>query len=408
MRLIWLTITALVLITSAGAQEPDPLLPPLPEARYALSQALAAGGIISPAAAVQAPAAFWNSSGWTGRVMSFEPSEYLAGGSMDYVIEISDPPDHAGIYHLRASDGWLHGAVYDEAENPPDPSLDSQQCLTTAQGYLSTHYPGLIDATWCLNNSRNWSVQSGWQYRWSKILDPISGAESDAGVVVEVSNRTGRVLSAFIHGYELTGPTAPQVTQAQAAQIAAQVTHVDPVQYPFLEVRLQMGEDAFGVQVPWWMFCQAVPLPDPEEGTEDVITSVNGLTGEAFCPYGLGAPMSKKPRKPDHRAARKGTPVPIRLRMNAGKPFTSVLPPEMRQGRLWIRAELLKGLGAKVKRDEKTLEVRFDKDAPLGVADLSARRKENGWWVPLRAVAARCGWKVRWDGRARLATIKPV
>ncbi len=73
-------------------------------------------------------------------------------------------------------------------------------------------------------------------------------------------------------------------------------------------------------------------------------------------------------------------------------------------GRLWLRAELLRGLGARLLSEPGRLKVRAGSRC-LDAAALGAQWRERGWWVPVRGAAQAFGWGLTWRARSREAVV---
>lgn len=79
----------------------------------------------------------------------------------------------------------------------------------------------------------------------------------------------------------------------------------------------------------------------------------------------------------------------------------------MQNGQVWLRAELLRGLGAVVNSQPKTLRITLDKHE-LTNKSIGAKFHDFGWWVPLDKTMQAVDWRMTWNEKTREAIVEPA
>jgi hypothetical protein len=328
-----------------------------------------------------------------------------------YDVRAKDGSGRSESFFVRASDGMVllmsspgRGPRLDP-ETPP--TLTLEQATTIARQFVARCAPDLMRRRWQLAPEQYLRNGRVFNIIWMESFGS-HGAVSSHDMWLKVDGVTGEVLL-FVRppDFTLMAPTQPQITLDQAKRIAAPFKLYDEADVPFNEVWLQVQKDPFGIQRLRWHIRQ---MPNLVPGTTEENffrkpfgVEIDALTGEIVS---FDVPLSAGPGRvptPPRRA------VPIALRLaSEPKSFTSyAAPPQMMDGALWVRAELLRGLGARVEASPKQVEVRSG-DRRVKGGEVGARWKDWGWWVPLRATAAKLGWRVEWMPAQRQAVLRAV
>ncbi len=223
-------------------------------------------------------------------------------------------------------------------------------------------------------------------------------------VRVRIDGITGDVVGYIIpRDTSITGPTVPLITEAQARQIAVPYARYDLSQVPFTEAVVDLSEDVLGVQ---WLTWTVRQYPTPQDPTDHFGVYVDAISGEVT---GVEAPLGSRA----DREVRPVPPLPHHVRLlketASGEEVRSAAFPAIEKGSTWVRVELLRGLGARVKTDRKGAQVRAG-DKTLTAAQVGAKWRDYGWWVPLRPAAEALGWQVAWQAATKdvVVTTRPA
>jgi hypothetical protein len=237
-------------------------------------------------------------------------------------------------------------------------------------------------------------------FDWHEVLNEY-GTEACWWLMVIVDGTTGKILQFAAPPDRVAGPTVPHITLEQAVSIAAQFTPNTSPEIPFDEVYLRLSEDKYGIQRLVWELCRNLQV-DPTDPIPNEIVWLDAITGEV---------VRVKPKGVRSFGGGDGSAKlsPLRapkyvVRPAVGQPLTPSVPPLLDKGSLWIRVELLRGLGARVQIDPKGVEIRAGERTLTGKA-LGAKLRDYGWWVPLRATARALGWRVDWVSAKREAVV---
>jgi hypothetical protein len=384
----------------AQAQEPHPL--PAHQAA-ALQWMLAEGLIVSPAQAAGAVQTLWGEATPTPRIEAFSVSENPRGrGSPWYAVRIDEGRPFEGRYDIRAQDGVLMGFSRPGTPgtnvgadgNLLPPTVPVAQGRATAEAFATQMIPTFPQRRWRLTKAEDVGYYG---YSWQELVGPLDAvAPWDLRVCVDWFN--GEVFSYGRPTEELRCPVVPDVTLTAAKALAGPHAWLDPVAFPFVG-ELQIHESEFGVQFLVWELRQ---YPDPQDQPNTFFAvGVNGLTGEVYPPIG---PLGGAPPEPGGHRPRPvpAPPGPLLLVPGRELPIRGADGPLRREGRLWLRAEALRALGADVWLMRDRLVARQGQRR-LTLAKLGAVRRQYGWEVPLRQAAAVLGWEVRWDGKKQQA-----
>jgi len=294
-----------------------------------------------------------------------------------------------------------------------------QAAMDAAVQFARAHGVELTDSSW-IPDSLEWATKpNGYDFNWNRVLN-ASGVRMPFDLGVYVDGTTGAVDRCAFPPERITGPTVPAISEAQARQIARQIAPMDPEQVPLTSTILRLSEDQLGVQRLLWDFIQHFDTPpdwpDGEPLPPDGNISVDAITGEAAIGLPLGSPMAERSRRGLARLARtppRRLPRPLStwVRVKGGKTVkldAASLQPEarLRQGRLWIRAEYLRALDARVLAEPGRLKVRAGSRCVDGDR-IGAHYQENGWWVPVRGLADALGWSTMWLRDSRTAVLDP-
>jgi hypothetical protein len=317
-----------------------------------------------------------------------------------YEVTVADPHPWAGDYGVRATDGiviFMHRRR-PERSSEETPSLSLEEAYNIAANFVRRHYPPFTKRRWQHEPFRYSRIGNEYHFSWQEVLN-AQGVLGPYFVQVTVNGITGDVVNYYVPPERrIIGPTIPQLSYLRALQIARRYAFFDPDAVPFQEVTLQVSENAQGIQWLWWRFNQ-FPKPD-EDPTLRFTVLVDAIRGYV----NFDKPLSeiagiKVPRIP---------PLPrtigLRLPSAQGRLLQSPVPPVIQNNNLWIRVELLRGLGARVQIDPKGVEIRAGERTLSGKA-LGAKLRDYGWWVPLRATARALGWRVDWVSAKREAVV---
>jgi hypothetical protein len=83
----------------------------------------------------------------------------------------------------------------------------------------------------------------------------------------------------------------------------------------------------------------------------------------------------------------------------------SIVAPRILDGKVWIRVEMLRGLGGLVDVDSTDVRVRAN-NRSLDRQALHAEKRDYGWWVPVAHVARSLGWKTAWVSAERTIIVE--
>ena len=301
---------------------------------------------------------------------------------------------------------WTNLARDIDYEHTPS-TLTRAQAQALAEQFLRLHYPLARQGQWRFAPNMEYWLHSNapalFNFSWYPVLNAQWGTLGIYPVNVIVDGILGTVKEFDRpRDYVVTGPTAPNVTPAQAYRLAAQFADYDLTQVPFEAPFLQLQEDDFGVQTLHWEF-QQHPIPgDPHHHPARIfINATNGrpniwpgnMGQGSFGGSGFGSVKIAARLNPSRRELLPAKRV--KVRSLGGVDLVCAVPPVIERGHVWVRAELLRGLGLDVQATPATLLLRQGEQTLTG-EQVGAKRREGGWWVGLLAVADKAGWRVTW------------
>lgn len=366
-----------------------------------LERAVAEGRSVTAEQAMQGVRLFTGNPDLALRVRRFEDSAKLIDSEWTlFILETLHEP--RSTFFVRASDGKPYFIDHEDASNPSEtPVLTLLQARESAVQFIQARYPGFNEAEWVFAEG---GESDGGDYRlaWTRVLNE-HGTRAPYRLAVSVNGATGQVIHCSLPPDRITGPTVPTVSAQQAAQIAAGIAPLDPVQVPLGVPVLQMSEDPFGIQSLIWEFFQRPAPTEQRPEPAGYYILVNAIDGRAGVLWPLGA--SPPARSTEALRRQQAKRPPVRLRTSEGKEVRSNAPPQVTANRVWVRAELLRGLGAFVYPEAKRLRARSG-DRLVEGPELQAELRKGHWWVPLRAAAVAFGWVVKWDSKSREAVVR--
>jgi len=366
---------------------------------YAEVQSAIANGVaLPPAQAAQSLQSFWNAPGLPVNAVGFWNEGQASPYSFHYHMRVPTGPQ-AGLYMVRATDGALSGMALKTPSVTEDtpPAIDVAGARQVASQFAQEHYPGFAATQWAVSTDEEANGNDAYQFIWTPLIGN-SGARAPWGLFVDVDKYSGTV-NFFSRPYDqpVNCATDPQITMAQAIQIATPFAYWDPALVPFTEAQLQISIDSVGInQLVWNVF-------QYEDGTHQGAhfeVNIDAITGEVT---GFSAPLGQPLVTPQNRTAmtRRSQATTtkkrksLRLRSSDGPEVYSFCAPQVRAGQMWVRAELLRGFRAWVTSTPEHLVIR-DQRRRLNEKTAGAQWRDGGWWVPLRATAAGLGWPVHW------------
>jgi hypothetical protein len=321
---------------------------------------------------------------------------------LHYTVVTPEYPATGGAFAVRATDGKVLSMQLRFPDGATIPKLSLQEARAIAEDFARRHYPPFAQFQWVPAPAFSNGNQGTYIFIWYRVLNAYGVlAPMGTDLEVRVDGITGQVFSYLAPmDIPIMAPLVPRIPLEQAKQIAAPFAALDLAQVPFNLAYLQISQDSFGVQrLEWHISQQPRPVTDPELHYD---VWVDALTGEVTgLPGGFlgGAPGARRRTLP---------PLPqkkqISLRSREGKLLHSYAAPVLKAGRLWIRAELLRGLGARVEADPKSVVIQVG-NRRLAGKEVGARWQDYGWWVPLGKVAQKLGWQVSWHPRTQDAVV---
>jgi hypothetical protein len=368
-----------------------------------MSQAIADGRAVPPEQAIAAARQFVGDPNLPVTITAF--NDDLALSDTEWCYYTLRTP-----YNDRFSVKGLDGKVYDwsgtsvvsplHLDPTATPTVTVEQARATAIQYAHQRVPGFDETTWV--GSFNETSRGTIDFAWFPVVGPVP-ALAPFILQVSVDRFNGQVTHIAIPPNRITGPVVPAVSEQQARQIAARVAPFDPALVPFSNVELEMVEDLYGVQGLLWNLDQK-PGPRPENAVEEGYPGeanilIEGMTGIADVAFPLAFSGKRPIRGQAALRAQKKGPRPVTLRPAGGKP-ADCYAYEVKGGRLWVRAEMLRAAGARLLVEPGRIKARRGA-AVADAAGLGAERRGGNWWAPLRKAASALGLAAAWDGKRR-------
>lgn len=390
-------VSALVLATVAtsGTVRAGSQLALYPDAEAMLAQAIAEGRAIPAEQAIASVRQFWGQADLPAVVDGFYDEGPVGRIGTSYRLRV-DGTLFPGSYHVRAQDGLLISFYLHDMESEDDPVITAEQALAIAEQFVRAHYPAFEQYTWQLGPEKYRNHGSRYEISWSKVLNQY-GTLAAHDLFVDVDAVTGAVISYATPPDRITGPTVPQITLSQAMALAASYAPYDPTVVPFIRPLLQMAEDAVGIQSPVWKMYQQ-PQPTAEEPAPiEYVIEVDAITGDVSV---LGALGGQTPARLARRIRSQAIRKPAALLCDANGTRVPSVAPVIRNRRVWVRAETLRGVSARVEVGPQGVVVR-DGTRKLAGSSVGATQEKDGCWLPLRRVADALGWRLLWQAKQR-------
>jgi hypothetical protein len=420
MRTLSVVLLMLALASQLGAaslQVPTPVSETelAPDMQALLDEAVADGRAVPPEVALANARQFMGLPDLPVVVTGFFDDTRLVDIEMCYYRLRTSEGD---LIDARGADGgvyrWGAGAGGPISTEPGSvPTVPFEQARTAAEVYLQARYPGFANVTWSIASEEETTGSDRYRFTWTRILNE-HGTRAPYSLRVTVNGISGQVIGFCAPPERITGPTVPVITEAQAREIARTVAPLDPDLAPFTQVQLRLTESQFGVQhLVWELLQQYTPPPNTAPDSpvpDDGLISVDAITGEAFVAEALGSPLSERTRKGLAKLHQQRRPPSlVRLSDKGGERSIAALGGEaqIREGRLWVRAELLRALAARVLAEPGRLKVRGGRRCVDAAAVGGEYRQApfGQWWVPLRRAVEALGWKVEWRAKQREALV---
>lgn len=391
--------TSLSAAGTPASPAPGPIIPRRQRDRVLLDRAIRDGRAVTPERAIESVRQFCGDPNLEVSVERYDDTPlYSAGIGSHFRLRVSGGP-WEGSFTVRAEDGsvrhWFgHGDIdYSEQRVPLISNQEAEQC---ARQFARERIPGFDQRVW--HTPREYPVIQDATYDviWTEVLNR-SGALACWSLELTVDRASGRVISYTAPQDRFDGPLVPRISRNRALQLASRVAAYDPKRLPFQEITLEVMEDPYGVQGLGWSLMQ---FPDPATPDLHAQVLVDALTGQVSPPVGPLSAVSSAGERSIQPAPVSTTP---QLRPLQGEPIHS-FPLHRRDGALWARAELLRGLGALVSITPEHLLVRAG-GIRSDEKSLGAERRSDGWWVPLRKGCTALGWETRWDAREQQVVV---
>jgi hypothetical protein len=364
-----------------------------------LDRAIREGRSVTPEKAVESVRRFCRDPNLQVSVELFrENAQHLGRVASHFTLRVENGP-WAGVYTVRAEDGSVQTWFASRPDEPDEdlaPVISPQTAEQLAKQFARERIPAFDRRIW--RTPREYPIAAGRSsdFIWTEVLNSF-GTLACWSLELTVDRATGRVVSYAAPQDQFHGPLVPRITRDRAIQLASRVAAYDPKRLPFGEITLEATEDRYGVQGLIWSLVQ---FPDPHRLEYFSSVLVSARTGEVAGPPGPLSAISATPRRTTAASGQPGKPL---IRPASGEPIRSA-PLEHRNGALWARAELLRGLGAIVAVTPEHLLVRTA-DSRGDEKTLAAERRSDGWWVPIRTACTALGWKARWDSKAQQVVV---
>jgi hypothetical protein len=242
-------------------------------------------------------------------------------------------------------------------------------------------------------------------FLWSPVLNETYGTLGPYNAIVKVDGLRGNVVAYHVpRTMTYNAPTEPRISLERARRIAARFATYDPAKLPLIHPTLRVGETPYGVYYLSWKFYQVFHPEDEATIIEGGFSAeVDAITGDGRpSPGWFGAPADPKYLN-KHRAAPpeyKGVVVQSADR----KTLAARGCAEIVKDKVWIRAEVLRGIGAQVDVTQQSLNVAID-GRRLDEQALGAQYRDNGWWAPLREFQSAAAIRVDWVPEKKTAVI---
>lgn len=386
-----------------------------------LQSAIQDGRAVRPEQVVESIRGFLGRSDVSVRIRRFKDPGDIGYDGTHYNAVVDDGPgsDATGDYDCRALSGRVFGFGKDRtpgsAELPP--AIDRAEAHEVARQFVLQKCPEFSARQWAEDSS--WADDAGddFQFSWTEVLND-HGTRAVYDLRVSVERCSGRVVYYQFPPDRVAAPLVPGITLEQAKTLAAEFAVYDPAIVPFDPCFPKLLEDETGIQSLWWELHQPVQEP----GAVGVrVLHVEALNGAEIIPppAPLGQVERRAVRREPWRSAwskrsaalhrklaarvKPGEPK-ARIAHAGGRPLDCSVSPVIRDGRVWLRAELLRLFEARPYTTGKGLLLRAEDRRLLG-AECNARYRDHGWWVPLRKVGEAFGWKVAWSPKGRTAVV---
>ena len=364
-----------------------------------LSGSAAAQSYVTSEQAQEAVRQFWADASLTVNVRVLYDVPAVGEDGPRYTLEVPAASEHAGDYEVDAVSGRVIFFLLEESHDDDPPQLDLATARGIAEQFATDHYPEFPPRQWYLEPERTQIAGGHYVFSWYWILN-AEGTLAPYDLRIEVDGTTGNVVMYKQPPDNISAPMVPQITLAQALQIAEPFAGYDLTEVPFNENVLRIAPDNLDVQVLVWELSQ-VPDSTPDNPwpahMSVLVDAITGVVLQVSRPFGI----QTFPANGDAHAP--SSPDPISIRTLRGEPVPCLAPPILHDGRLWVRAEMLRAFGAKVESSRQrlafTVGVRH-----IGSDEVGAEWR-NGWWVPLRRSANSFGWQVHWLALSREAVI---
>ncbi len=142
-------------------------------------------------------------------------------------LEAIAPDGSRAIYAMDSETSEVRGFMrYNQVA--PEVLISQEEALDVAQTLAQRHFVGLDELLLERQELLDHGAKQNkfYMFQWTKFA--ASGAVLPVGVIVQVNAATGEVAAYLSRNEEVTIPTEPQVTQAQAEEIALRA--VDPME----------------------------------------------------------------------------------------------------------------------------------------------------------------------------------
>ena len=325
------------------------------------------------------------------------PHKDVGWGQLDpyFRVEVTTPP-HAGTFYVDAASGRLMsmGLHYIGSSDPVRVTPEAARQI--GERFLGANWPEFLRRKWRFECLFNEPFPPGrYELIWNQVLSE-SGALAPWNLTVGIDAASGRVvIYRAVPDQEIQCPVTPNISLAQAKNIAAAHARYPLQRSPFVESRLHVIEDRNRVQ---WLLWHLRQYDTPDIAFGVYIDSMSGEVLGTEFPLGMG------PNSPLGPAG--GRPAPrillARSHAAAAQPLASSVPPEVRGSRMWIRAEMLRAAGAEVETTNEELSVSAS-GRRFTSSQLNARKGE--WWIPLAPTLRLLGWEVSWVNRTKTAVL---
>lgn len=356
--------------------------------------------VVVPSRAVSAVRQFAGNPRLDVTVSAFaDDAERLWDREWSYYGLTVEDPEWGGAYTVRATDGRLVAMSLHRRRTSNAVTAGPAAAREIAEAFAGRVYPRFRSGNWIRAYDDPATGEANeYRFCWSEVLNGY-GTRAPHSLIVGVDAAEERVVTFSIPPDRITGPTVPRIAKERASRIALTLFGLDPAAAPLREGTLSLIESPIGIQRLWWSFAQQLPSGDGSfAGCQILVDAISGELAYSFS-LGCGPPVGLRIQHPLRRA--------IVIRDSHGTPIASPIAPEVKENRLWVRAELLRSLGVRVAVTSGDATLRYEGTA-LSAEAVGSSRRDYGWWVPLAAVGRRFGWTIHWDSVRREASIAPI